>query len=431
MRWLVVVSVLIGIAWLSLAPRRSPYAAGTDDAAAAIPLRWQGAASCASSACHGGNGAKGSKRSEYSTWIEHDAHARAYSVLLNSRAQQIARNLQLREPAHKSAVCLPCHAAPAPDHARDDRFQISDGVSCETCHGMAEKWLAEHYLPNWKTKSASEKEALGFRPTKNLLARARACVVCHVGHDDADVNHDLIAAGHPRLLFEYSSYLAAIPKHWSEQDERKRYPDFHARAWMIGQLTTAGAALDLLAHRSQRVWPEFAEYDCRACHHDLTGKAPRARSSAEVGLLVWSDWHPALLPQAIAIANAKYAEPIASALRDLRAEMQKPVPSADRVRSTERRTKEAFRHGTDALEREATLEPNRLRNSFLQLCDEFGKTRRGSEGALQYLFALRALHQTLDDLGTKDGAHSWRLPVYPGELPAGFDKPMPTWRLPE
>src|SRR5262249_44695634 len=145
---------------------------------------------------------KGSKGSEHFTWIEIDAHARAYIVLFNERSQRIAKNLQLSKPAHESNDCLVCHAAAPPASSREERFQVSDGVSCEMCHGPAEKWLGKHYLPDWRAKSDEEKATFGFVPTKNLLSRARACVTCHVGKRDADVNHDLIAAGHPRLVFE-------------------------------------------------------------------------------------------------------------------------------------------------------------------------------------------------------------------------------------
>src|SRR5262249_53265920 len=44
-------------------------------------LQLQGVGSCSAASCHGYNGPKGSKGSEYTTWVTHDPHARAYSVL--------------------------------------------------------------------------------------------------------------------------------------------------------------------------------------------------------------------------------------------------------------------------------------------------------------------------------------------------------------
>ena len=75
--------------------------------------RTLGTVTCASSLCHGSvTPWKGSpiRQDEYVTWSRTDRHARAALVLLNERSQRIARNLNLPEPAHKSKICLDCHA---------------------------------------------------------------------------------------------------------------------------------------------------------------------------------------------------------------------------------------------------------------------------------------------------------------------------------
>jgi hypothetical protein len=113
------------------------------------------------------------------------------------------------------------------------------------------------------------------------------------------MNHDLIAAGHPRLNFEFAAYLANMPPHWVE-DTGGNFP---ARAWAIGQAATAKAAADLLAHRAghaeESPWPEFSEYNCFACHHDLAGEqwGQKALPKGSVpGLPAWGTWYyPAAL----------------------------------------------------------------------------------------------------------------------------------------
>src|SRR5262249_53228369 len=149
------------------------------------------------------------------------------------------------------------------------RLAFSDGIGCERCHGPAEKWLTTHYLLDWKQKSTADKERLGFRDLNDLTRRAQLCIECHVGTPEAQVDHDLYAAGHPRVYFEYSSFLAVMPPHWSLREERDRYPDVQARTWAIGQVSCAAASLELLAFRAdeknKKPWPEFAEYDCYAC----------------------------------------------------------------------------------------------------------------------------------------------------------------------
>src|SRR6185369_11307888 len=175
--------------------------------------RFFGVASCASMACHHFNGAKGEVRSEYSTWSAWDKHARAYAVLENERSHRIVNNLYYSEadpdkmPATKRKLCLECHSTFAEESQKGERFFVGDGVGCESCHGAAEKYLDKHYLTGFKEMSHEQKEKdFGLRNVWDLSARTKLCTTCHVGNKDKDVNHDLIAAGHPRLNFEMGGY---------------------------------------------------------------------------------------------------------------------------------------------------------------------------------------------------------------------------------
>src|ERR1700722_18952613 len=103
-------------------------------------------ASCAGSPCHGAvERLKGSHvaQNEYITWSRKDKHAKAFTVLSEPRSQRIARNLGLAD-AKTAPLCLDCHAANVPPEMRGPQFQISDGVSCEACHGGARPWLGTH-----------------------------------------------------------------------------------------------------------------------------------------------------------------------------------------------------------------------------------------------------------------------------------------------
>src|SRR5262249_10382358 len=260
---------------------QSPAPRGTETA------KFFGVASCASMACHHFNGAKGSERSEHSTWSAWDKHARAYAVLENERSHRIVRNLYgeagaEKEPATKRKLCLECHSTYATESQRGERFFIGDGVGCESCHGPAEKYLDTHYQAGFKNLSADQKETdFGLRNVWNLSKRTTLCTSCHVGNKDKEVNHDLIAAGHPRLNFEMGGYHGIYQKHWNDRtyvsNPSKNQPaDFEARLWLLGQLTAAKSALELLESRAtnanksaDKPWPEFAEYACFACHKNL------------------------------------------------------------------------------------------------------------------------------------------------------------------
>jgi hypothetical protein len=115
---------------------------------------------------------------------------------------------------------------------------------------------------------------------------AKACVGCHVG-GQGDVTHDLIAAGHPRLMFEFTSYHANMPPHWRPRKESD------AELWAIGQLASAEAALALTAKRADAgAWPEFAEYDCFACHHALSVPSWRqSEKRGRPGEMPWGSWY--------------------------------------------------------------------------------------------------------------------------------------------
>ncbi len=180
------------------------------------------------------------------------------------------------------------------------------GIGCEDCHGPGEKWLANHYE---RTATRESLRADGYLDLKQLVTRGRVCAGCHVGDADHDLTHDMYAAGHPPLRFDLSTYhdLVAV-KHWPER-ERLELPAFKLRLWASGQAAMADAILGRLEARAANAagpalrdargqapatedtraapledynvarsledaaWPEFAEYDCFACHQRLRSVA--------------------------------------------------------------------------------------------------------------------------------------------------------------
>jgi hypothetical protein len=320
----------------------------------------RGAGSCAAAACHNGNGAPGEKGSEYTTWVLHDPHSHAFEVLYGERSLRIEKNRQ-RPPSvsedhpESDSLCLNCHVMPSiePISAGGEKpprrklFGADDGVSCEACHGAAGGWLTRHYTAEWRGMSPKEKSDAGMTNTKDLRVRAELCVRCHVGTGEIDVNHDLIAAGHPRLAFEYAAFHANMPKHWDIRKDREGRPDFEARLWAMGQVESAKAALELLAHRAdaknERPWPEFAEHDCFACHHDLKGRAPLGdgRPSGRLtGLPAWGTWYFSMLPDAL---GEKVPEELAKDLSALRRDMEQFGSERKRVAETARSAAERLK----------------------------------------------------------------------------------------
>ena len=151
--------------------------------------------------------------------------------------------------------------------------------------------MTRHTERTWRSLSASQKSDLGFHDLRPMNARAETCVECHVGPFKSpetqvvfDVTHELIAAGHPRLEFEFSAYLYNLPSHWDKAKDLKHNGGaaFQFHAWRVGQLQMAQQLAAQLADRRvgsatnksrQTLWPEFANYNCFDCHHTLRHEA--------------------------------------------------------------------------------------------------------------------------------------------------------------
>ena len=181
-----------------------------------------GPAACASSVCHGKIAAQPDRNvglNEYRTWLQADRHSRAYQALISTQAKQMAAKLGLGSPTAEK-ICLSCHADDVPETKRGPKFQITDGVGCESCHGGAEKWIREYASLN---ASHQENVANGMYPTEKPLKRAQICLTCHLGTKDQFATHLIMAAGHPRLRFELDAFTVNQPAHYSvDADYRRR-----------------------------------------------------------------------------------------------------------------------------------------------------------------------------------------------------------------
>jgi hypothetical protein len=312
--WLLLLVLSIA-GWRGLAAERAPdHAADAKREAISGARQLQGTLSCAASLCHGGS-IVGQPRGEAATWRALDPHAGAYDALLSKQSQAIAKHLWgNNQAAHEAGRCLKCHVHPQFENATPN-FRKEDGVGCESCHGAAQDWKEMHFRSRWKDTPWTEKESLGFSDTKHLAGRAAVCVTCHVGAPGMEVDHDLIAAGHPALRFEFATYFANLPPHWDVARDKKANSsadckDFEGRAWLLGQLVTSAQALDLLAHNAadlgSKRWPELAQLDCFACHHDLQATSWRQSSDhlqkRRPGELLLNPWYFAMLPEIMSIA---------------------------------------------------------------------------------------------------------------------------------
>ncbi len=224
-----------------------------------------------------------------------------------------------------------------------------------------------------------KKQELGLSDTKAFVGRARVCTGCHIGDANRDVNHDLIAAGHPRLDFEFSAYMANYPPHWKVSDDHARAlagttasaapttrSTLDAQLWFVGQVVSVEAALNLTKFRAESPsapWPELAEYSCFSCHHDLQAESWRqrgrgARSLETIatawdrdppGAFAWNSWLMAFAGD-VAPADERWLPKLKAARSLVRqpGEDRKAVAQAVTETLTVLRESAVIPHGLDA-----------------------------------------------------------------------------------
>ena len=361
--------------------------------------------SCSTSNCHGSLTADIRddviRADEYFVWLD-DPHARAHRTLFGERSRSIFQRLgvtddQLRPLEGRAkqfdavwANCLACHETNShllmlsektvlaktvlpSGTATHPALPAAEGVSCESCHGDARDWRHRHSSSDradWKALGHDGQRDLGYIAGANVAAHAQRCAMCHVGSSGGDVNHDLIAAGHPALRFEYVWYLSRLPRHWKpgrraaiERGLGQPAGQDHAigladptRDWLIGQLVTAVASLEQLERRagdavSHGSSPEFAEYNCSACHHELNGNTWRLERGipglAAVGparshlAVPWGNWNLELIPIMADQFGSPTSQDVSTAFGRLRDAFRvRPVPADSDVISRSKTARE-------------------------------------------------------------------------------------------
>lgn len=310
-------------------------------------LQIKGAQSCATSNCHGGprpgiSQPWARRGSEYQIWVENDPHMQSWRTICSDESVAIMQRLNIMvgtEIVDQAGFdnCLACHnstkryneprrshseltfhqvsqhngATLSPSDAAKQIYQLvsnrghvrttpadtnsfmREGVGCSGCHGPSEQWINTHFQAHWSSVGATHQ---GFVEAGDLYVRARMCASCHVGDKDRDMNHDIIAAGHPTLRYELATFHAWQPKHWRDAESNDK-TFYEAQLWLAGQVASTDASLSLLHARSADAhtvseWPEFAAYNCASCHHNLgldNDRKPFDKDRKSVAR--YSQWH--------------------------------------------------------------------------------------------------------------------------------------------
>jgi len=357
--WRGVSSLLAGAVRLALLSGLTASGAGSAAAQAAgtVPTEYIGAGSCSASSCHGSVRPRNETRiqqNEHTIWVQ-DRHRRAFEVLSNPVSVRmgkiLGRDVLKADSPSTSPRCLACHGLP-PDQKRRTTFDMNDGVSCELCHGPASNWLGPHTASTAdRAKDHARNVQLGLVDTRDLVKRTQQCLTCHLGSSKPyqNVDHELIAAGHPDLVFELDSFSAVMPRHWKEPYDSD--PWRGARTWSTGAATQLGAQMGRIAGRAKgEFWPEYSELDCFACHHSLTkaedswrlleGDYYGRRSGYRTGDPPFNDSRYAVFRQMVQVADGSVAQRLDSEMTKLATLMSKLNPPREEVVATAGRVAE-------------------------------------------------------------------------------------------
>jgi Cytochrome c554 and c-prime len=245
------------------------------EATAALPndTTHLGVASCGGTTCHGRSQPDGRvvRQDEIMRWQEASSvtgsHSRALAILSSERSGQIARKLGIGS-APSAQMCLGCHAEPTP--AVGPRFQRSDGIGCEACHGGAANWIEVH-----KTGNHPASLAAGLVKLESPKVRASVCLDCHFGSADKGqfVTHQIMAAGHPRISFELDLFSTLQAHHNEDVDYASRKGRSNGvRFWAVGQAMAVERSLSLYTNPglgTDGAFPEFYFFDCHSCHRKI------------------------------------------------------------------------------------------------------------------------------------------------------------------
>ena len=196
-----------------------------------------GVASCASSTCHGGAVA-GGRRQRAAQRGRHLAGAgQARPLQRAAEGRALAQDHpQSRARRRTPKICLDCHTDNVPEERRGEKFQLSDGVGCEACHGGSQNWIGVHTVVD-DAGGHARNVAAGLFPTADPKDRARLCLSCHFGDESKFVDHRIMGAGHPRLSFELDTFTQIEPAHFDVDDDYRTRKDVAdaVQTWAIGQ----------------------------------------------------------------------------------------------------------------------------------------------------------------------------------------------------
>ena len=404
---------------------------------------------------------------EVRIWGKDDKHAQAYTSLLSETGKRIGNHMSPAVISHHDKRCLACHTGypissmetetgevhgPIKADLYEKNLKVTAGVSCEGCHGAAGDWLSAHIQKDdWRFLNEEKKAEKGFTDVRSVVSRTKLCLSCHLGNarEGRVVTHEMYAAGHPPLpAFELATYEAAMPRHWrslSEKadDVRQEFLKktgqqdhgvelYRSKSLLMSSLISRSESLRLTADLaegdedgegvvstqiSKPQWPDFAQFDCYACHHDLKSDSWRqkAQHAGSPGRPVLTPWPEALLQ--VAMHQHSDAAALQQALAEVEsATLASPFGRRDTLIQSSRRAAELAEEMAVAISNTTITEKEG--RSILDRLIEIGATEvLDYDSARQLVWAYSVMKYELDTPPTGRSTETLHNPPAPIPLP--------------
>ena len=153
------------------------------------------------------------------------------------------------------------------------------------------------------------------------MPRTELCLSCHLGNASKTADHELIAAGHPDLRFELDTMTALMPTHWRTDEEEW----LEARQWAVGQALALRESMLQLERRARGAerWPEFADFECFSCHHNLSSSEGNpGREARAAGIPPWDSSRYVVFRQSLPVLVPGSTQELDRLVADLGAQLR-------------------------------------------------------------------------------------------------------------
>jgi hypothetical protein len=362
---------------------------------------------------------------EFPTFNTQDKHKLAFKGLTGPRGQQMGELLGT-DVTKAEAGCINCHGVPEHGVPKQQYTREDDGVTCVACHGTYKEWVLNHQIPDkeWSELPPKDKERrFGMTDLWDPVRRTETCASCHIGNHPAGkvITHAMYAAGHPPLpSLETATFGDAQPRHWDlmrkktpEHRQRLGYRDLgdfeQTRLVMLGSLVELRESVKLLADQAEANkpepigarWPDYARFDCYACHHELESRVGASwrqirRQTDFPGRPTAADWPRVLVQLAIEAADPARSSSLKPRFNEILAAFQKnltarPFGDVSKLIPAARDVIQWADSAISSLERTG-FDADKARSLLGRLCEMAGDGRPDYDSARQIAWAFRVIY---------------------------------------